>query len=273
MSENLIEIDFGTRLEIHIKNEKPVVLTDLTLSLLAVNQQFQRFMESETNQDYQVGTELYIKEVRSGSIIVELVAQALPLVPLIWSGGSLSEWVNSAKAILDWLLAKTSTPPKTMHKNDLKQWKAILEPVARDSASQMNFTVSDRASVTINQFSFNSTEANAAQNRITRELAAIDDPNEHIQNRKLMYWYQTKFDTDSHTGDKAIIESISKRPLKVIFENNAVKEAMLAGDERFNKPWHKLAYVVDVEVQTVQGEPKIYTVLRYYPDKTIDPAG
>lgn len=52
MSENLIEIDFGTKLEIYIKNEKPVVLTDLTLSLLAVNQQFQRFMESETNQDY-----------------------------------------------------------------------------------------------------------------------------------------------------------------------------------------------------------------------------
>lgn len=86
-----------------------------------------------------------------------------------------------------------------------------------------------------------------------------------------MHWYQTKFDNESHTGNKAIIESISKRPQKVIFENNAVKESMLHGDKRFNKPWQELAYVVDVEVQTVNGEPKMYTVLRYYPDQTIDP--
>lgn len=48
---------------------------------------------------------------------------------------------------------------------------------------------------------------------------------------------------------------------------------MLGGDSRFNKPWHKLAYVVDVEVQTVMDEPKMYTVLRYHPDQTIDPEG
>lgn len=63
-------------------------------------------------------------------------------------------------------------------------------------------------------------------------------------------------DTESHTGDKATIEDITKRPLKVIFENNAVKEAMLGGDAKFKKPWHKLAYVVDVEVQTINREAK-----------------
>lgn len=36
-----MEIDFNNKLEITIKNEKPVVLTDLTMSLLSVNQQFQ----------------------------------------------------------------------------------------------------------------------------------------------------------------------------------------------------------------------------------------
>jgi len=46
---------------------------------------------------------------------------------------------------------------------------------------------------------------------------------------------------------------------------------MLAGDERFDRPWQALAYVVDVEVQTVRDVPKLYTILRYYPDDTIDP--
>ena len=86
-----MDIDFNTKLQITIKNQKPVVLTDLTLSLLAINQQFQRFIESETNQDYDASSELYIKEVRTGSIIVELVTQTLPILPLVWTGGSLAE--------------------------------------------------------------------------------------------------------------------------------------------------------------------------------------
>ena len=89
----MIQLDFSKKLEITIKNERPVVLTDLTLSLLAVSEQFQKFVESATNQDYEAGAELYVKEVRSGSIVMELVAQAMPIVPLIWEGGSLSEWV------------------------------------------------------------------------------------------------------------------------------------------------------------------------------------
>jgi hypothetical protein len=80
---NVIEIDFSQKLEIKINNQKPVVLTDLTMSLLGINQQYQRFIESETNQDYNASTELYIKEVRTGSIIVELVALAMPIVPLV----------------------------------------------------------------------------------------------------------------------------------------------------------------------------------------------
>lgn len=264
-----MEIDFNNKLEVTIKNEKPVVLTDLTMSLLGVNQQFQRFLETETNQDYQPATELYIKEVRSGSIVVELVALAMPIVPLIWEGGPLSQWVSQAEAIVLWFLGKHDTPPKNLTKNDLKQWNSILEPVAKDNGSQLNFTVSDGGKV-INQFFINPQEANAAQNQIQREIDSLEDPDEHIQKRKVMVWYQTKFDTESHTGDKAIIEAISKKAIKVIFDNNAVKEAMLKGDERYSKPWHKLAYIVDVEVQTVNGSPKLYTVLKYYQEDTFN---
>lgn len=264
-----MEIDFDNKLEITIKNSKPVVLTDLTLSLLAVGQQYQRFLESETNEDYQPAAELYIKHVRSGSIIVELVAQAMPIVPLIWEGGSLAQWTTQAKAIFEWFLGRENSPPKEIGKNDLKQWNSILEPIAKDQSSQMNFAVSEDG-IVINQFFLNSQEANAAQNRIQNELERLEVPDDHIQTKRVMVWYQTKFDSSSHTGDKAIIESIATTPVKVVFENNVVKEAMLKGDGRHDRPWHELAYLVDVEVQTVNGNPKLYTVLRYYPEDTFD---
>jgi hypothetical protein len=268
--KNTLEIDISKKLEITISNKKPVALTDLTLSLLSFDQQFQKFIETDTNKDHGSATELYIKEVRSGSIVIELVSKAISVVPLFWEGGSLTEWINLVKSIMDWFLGKSEQQPRDLSKQDLQQWNSIIEPIAKDAGSQMNFSVSDNGKV-INQFFINSQEASAAQNNIRRLIEEHDAPNDHIHSRKVMYWHQAKFDRHSATGDKAVIEGISKKALKVIFENNAVKDAMLAGDSRFDKPWHELAYVVDVEVQTIKDVPKMYTILRYYAENTFDP--
>lgn len=269
-TNNLIELDFNSKLEVKINNEQPVQLVDLTMALLGVGQQFERFIENETTEQHRIGSELYIKEVRSGSIIVELVAQAVPLAPLLWTGGSIKEWFDYAKSTIDWLSGKLKDPPKEVTKTDLKQWKNILEPVAKDNGSQMNFSVTDGGQV-INQFFINSVQANAAQNKIARELVRLEEPTGHTQRKQVMVWYQTRFDDESPTGNRAVIESITKTPLKVIFENNAVKKAMLAGDKRYLKPWHELAYVVDVKVQYINEVPKAYTILDFHDEDTFDP--
>lgn len=46
----MLEIDYSKKLTVTIKNDKPVVLTDLTLSLLAFTQKYQKFIESETTR-------------------------------------------------------------------------------------------------------------------------------------------------------------------------------------------------------------------------------
>ncbi len=266
----LLELDFSNKMEITINNNNPVVLTDLTMALLGVGQQFERFIENETNEQHAASSELFIKDVRSGSIIVELVAQAIPVVPLLWQGGSLLEWVNHIKSVIEWLNGKLVSPPKDLTKQDLKQWSNILEPVAKDHSSQMNFTVSNGGRI-INQIFITSEQANAAQNQIKREIGKLEEPDDHTLSKRVMVWYQSKFDSLSSTGDKAVIESISRAPIKVIFENNAVKKAMLLGDVRYPKQWHELAYIVDGKVQTVQVIPKVYTIINYYDEDTFDP--
>ena len=68
------------------------------------------------------------------------------------------------------------------------------------------------------------------------------------------------------------LESISKTPIKVVFENNPVKKAMLVGDSRFSSPWHELAYLVDVRIQTVQGITKVYSIFNYHDDEKFNPS-
>ena len=81
-----------------------------------------------------------------------------------------------------------------------------------------------------------------------------------------MYWYQTKFDPESEIGNRAIIDDISKKALKVVFENNQTKDEMLHPQEPFERPWHELTYIVDLELQTVRDVPKVIKVRRYYPE-------
>lgn len=269
-TNNILELDFTEKLQITINNIKPVVLTDLTIALLGVGQQFERFIENEMTDQHQTGSELFIKDVRSGSIIVELFTQAIPVIPLLWQGGSIVEWIDYAKSVFEWLSGRLDKPPKDLTNQDLKQWSNILEPVAKDHGSQMNFTVSGGGQV-INQIIIGSEQANAMQNAIHREIDLRKVPDDHILNKRVMTWYQTKFDETSQTGDKAVIESISKSPVKVIFEKSVVKKALTAGNPLFKKPWNELAYIVDVIVQTVQGVPKVYTVINYYEDDTFDP--
>lgn len=267
---NILEIDLDKKMEITISNENPVSLKDLSLSLLSFNHQFHKFVESETDRETDIGTELLIKEVRKGSIVIELVSQATPIVPLLWDGGTLSQWSNVVQSVLNWLLGKNDVPLKEVTKQDLQEWNKFVEPVAKDHGSQMNINVSDGGTV-INNFTINSTEANAIQNEISKKIEMLDSPEDHVHRRKVMYWYQAKFDPNSETGNRAIIDDLSSKSMKVIFENNAVKDAMLHPPEQLKKQWHELAYVVDVEVETVRNVPKMYKVLRYYPEDTFDP--
>jgi len=175
---NLIEIDLSKRLEIKIDNKLPIGLEDLSLSLLSFNKQFHKFVESETDEFTDVGSELLIKEVRKGSIVVELVSQAAPILPLLWNGGSLAQWAIVVQSTCNWLLGKTDNRPKDLTKQDLQEWNKIVEPIAKDNGSQMNINVSDGGKV-INQFILNSTEADAIQNRIGRLVEEIDTPQEN----------------------------------------------------------------------------------------------
>lgn len=270
MDENRMELDFSKKLEITINNERPVTLADMTMSLFAFSEQFHRFIETESNVDQRIGSELYIKEVRSGSIVVELIVQAAPILPLVWHGGTLLEWFNQTQGIIEWMLGKVNNPPRELTKHDLKQWHSILEPVAKDRGSQMNINVCGDNTV-IQHLTVTSDEANVVQNQAIRMIESMETADGHVQRMKVMHWRQSKFDLESKTGDLAVIESISKKAIKVVLENNAVKAAMLAGDHRFNKQWHELAYLVDVDVQTIEGKPKVYTILKYYPEDAFDP--
>lgn len=264
------DIDMEKKLQIKISNVRPIELTDLTLSLLAVSHQFERFMHSSHAVGKDSKAELLIKEVRSGSVIVELVSLAIPCVPLIWGDGGISEWLKVLDSTLKWLDGKSSKPPQDLDKKDYQNIDKMIAVTSKDKGSSISF-VATEGGIIINNINISSDQAKNIQKNARNKIEELEKTSENIVRKEVMTWYQTRFKGPSNAGNKAIIDSVTDKPLNVIFENDDIKEKMLSGDTRFSTPWQDLAYVVDAKIQMIRGKPKAYKILEYYQEDTFDP--
>jgi hypothetical protein len=253
-------------LTIEIQNKEPVELIDLTNSLLSLADEYKRFSGRQDVADV-TDVKLYIKEIRTGSIIADIVACAPGLLPYVGYATSIISFSTYLKKAYDFLMGHSTDKPDDLQKIDYENLSAFLEPIAKDNASQLNCHATVNGNVTVN-ININSLEANAVQNKVKREISMMQEPIAGIKEKVLLYWYQARNDPKSKAGDKAVIESIQPTPVKVIFNNDSVKSQMIYGDNPFTS-----AYVVDVEVETIRNKPALYKVISVQEriDKSPDP--
>jgi hypothetical protein len=82
----------------------------------------------------------------------------------------------------------------------------------------------------------------------------------------IMRLYQTRNDSESKSGNKAIIERISDKPVKLVFEESSMKKLVLEDSDNI----FSYAYLVDVDVQTVEGVPRLYKVINIHDKLDLD---
>lgn len=256
----------NTTLVIKIENKTDIPLIDLTMSLMNVGAQYNRFLDRHNISVESNKNPLIVKKLETGSVIIELSSLVLPVVSQI---NTIFEFTNYIKNSYDFLLGKVKSAPINYDKKDLEQLNSIVNLNAESPDSQMSFSADNGAKQTIN-LTINYTEANAIQNGIKKEVEKLKEPSPAIYTKQLLKWYQTRFDNKSDFGDKAIIENISKKPIRVIFNHENIKRNIINTSE-FTKPWQELAYIVDVEVLFLDEKPRTYKILDFYPDGTFDP--
>lgn len=244
------------KLTIEIKNTEPVELMDLTHSLSSLADEYKKFLsrsESVMNTD---NIKLYVKEIKTGSIITELTALAPFALPFIEHAATIIKYAEYLKGMFEYLTGKTGKPQEIIEKQTFQNLTNIIEPVAKDKGSQFNIgAMTVNGDVTVN-FGLSSLEANAAQNTARREIDRLKEPDTGMHSQVLMYLYQARNDVTSTTGDKAIIESIHAGPVKTVFANESIKSKVLADESNL----FKKAFVVDAAVETIAGVPKLYRI-------------
>lgn len=245
-----------TRLRIEIKNKEPIELIDLTNSFLGLASEYKQYIEKEYPLLKDEDVKLYVKEIKTGSIITDVVSIAPYLLPFTEHINSIKEFSKYLKIVYDYLLGKT-TEKTSLTKTSYENFAKIIEPVAKDKAGQMNFSNFTNNGVMNVVLNLNSIEANAAQNMIEKEVNKLKEPVMGLKEKVVLHWYQARNDPKSKVGDRAIIESIQMESVKTIFNNDDVKAKMILGSEN---PFTS-AYIVDVIIDTIDNKPALYRIL------------
>ncbi len=241
-------------IRIELKTARPIELEDLSVSLRAVGDEYRRWLaehsETATTQDIR----LYVSQIRSGSIIADLVALAPYALPFMENTGTVVEFTKYLRGAYEWLMRGDSPPSRNLSTANLTNLSDIVEPIAKDGSSQVNIgAINVNAPINI---TLNSEAANAVQNRARRQIENTKAPEIRAHSKVVLYWYQARNDATARTGDKAIIESISPRPVKAVFVDDVDKARMIL--DEVNPFRH--AYVVDVTVETVGGKPALFRI-------------
>lgn len=241
------------------KNTEPVELLDLTQSLVALGDEYKRFLGSNPGYGAPTELKLYVRDIRAGSVIADLIAFAPFMLVFMEHANSVVAFGQYLHAAYRFLTSKTKDKPLAVDKRNYENLSQIVEPVAKDGGSQLNIsTINNQENNVYLTININSMEANMAQNIARREIASMREPATRFREQAVMYWYQAR-DDFGPAGDLGIIESITTKPVKVTFLSNDIKQQMIYPAVLFRK-----AHVVDVEVESVQGQPVLYKIVKYH---------
>lgn len=254
--ENLPE-----RLVIEIKNIQSLELVEMANCLLSAGAEYQRYLSVNESAAAAEDVKLFVREVRSGSAIFDICAASGSILPqMIEHGRTLLGFVIDLKKVLGYLKKESPDKPEGLDKAKLDRVIRIVQPTAKDSPGaqfSIYYVENGKIADTIN---LNVMEANAIQNTARTEIEKLSVPVAGFHENSVLYFFQTRDDTQSETGDKSIIERLSKNPVKTKFAT-AESKAKILGIE--GNIYHN-AFIVDVRVETIDDKPILYTVLRVH---------
>lgn len=254
-----------TAIRVHIKHTQPVEVSDFVASLTSIENLFTSYMRDKAECKEEVQAKLYVEKIKEGSIDIWMIAPAI--VGLIAFADNTNKLCDFIKHINDFVRHFTQglNPGKKYTVSELKCLKGVLAPTSNDRDGQLIIEAINinNSKVIMNGVSIGFVDSNSVQNQIDKEIESRKsaESTDGIYRKVLMQIYQVRKTAESNVGNKAIIDHIfvGKR-LPVWFETDDLKSTILYSD--YNPT--RTGFVVDVEVMTIDGKPKVYKVVRLY---------
>lgn len=242
-----------------IDYKSPLDLKDFTKSLNGISKQYKKFVSEEYKSSQPFNAKLHISSIKEGSILTTLVEYSDYTLPFLGEVNTILDFGNYLKTAYDYFLGKNNNENKIYDIEDLNNLSAIIQPgTNKENKTKIDVSGDNNNVVVLN---INDSEASSISDKIHKEKKKLNRLDTGIYKKQAFYFYQAKKDVNSETGNYGVIEAINEQSLRVIFEDDKFdKKRMLKGN---HNPL-KTVFIVDVELQTVRGEPKIYKILKLH---------
>lgn len=274
------------RIEIHFNVHKPVELVELTLAFQALGRDYRRFLNdrirAEGGRPAEDDVKLYITKIESNCILAEL-AGATQIMGAYFSlmdyQNIFIDYIRNFGATIDYFrgLAKVKSPKADEIECTKAGAQAIADvmSVVAKQPPDGRFAIRAKAgSETASghrvyaEVEITSDEAAEAQRGALVAQKVLDYRGAADHENVLMYFQRTSTDdakADGRTDDKAIIATISGKPLPVHFASKLDQARINDMKSDPNQNPFKAAYRVDVNVEVDRkGVPRFYRVLHLH---------
>lgn len=218
--DEVIEIDDVVApvvLTLKIDNSQPIELSDFVGAFTSLAREYRA--QIRENPEFEDDAKVYVKEVRKGSIIADLMPVIASTAPIVaqytdqaWQA---IEFVNKWEERISGLIAGNA--PKDAQKSDLDTFSNAVAAIARDpdaSSTLEAATFEDGERQVRAAFKFNSKQAVAAEKTLKSAYQQLEQEKTDKCERVLMIFTRSDVKdapNDKRSGERVVIEEISKK--------------------------------------------------------------
>lgn len=251
-----------------IDTKHPIELSEFVGAFVAIGNQFERFHDVE-HPDEKGSTRFFVREVRAGSIIAELVPYsmaAIPVLGLAMAGvkhaNDLAEFVENFGGRLRNYFRRDGRQTDAS-RSDLSDYLKAVQAVAHDADGNLSLAVYENGQQRV-AFAFNTDEARQAEASILEHRAELDSTVAADYSRVLLRFVRPSAEAGKpgrKGGERAVIDKLSPSARPVLYASDLAEQRMKHELIAAQGNVFKLLFDVDVNVeQSVQGKPLAYRV-------------
>jgi hypothetical protein len=270
--------DDGAHIRLKLNNSQPIALADFVGEFVGIGNQFDKFIARDF-PNIKADSEIFVKEVRSGSIEADLVA----LVTNAWAAAGTAgtalllagDAVDKIQILSQFVgdLKNRISPyfrPGGRHagasKGDLNDFLRTVQAVATDPDGSARIEAAayedGERNVRVG-FQFSTTEAREAEKQIKAHKEELEAASDADYSRVMMRFVRPSIEhVSSHkrTGERAVIEAIHPKPLAVLYASDMARERIQFELKEGEANPFNLLFDVDVNVEISRGRPVAYRV-------------
>lgn len=251
-------------IELTIDLKRPVELFDLMGTFTAIGHQFQQFLRDEYPHLVDETSKIYVRQIRAGSIIADLIPFIPPLIENMDKAMIVDDFVRRYGGMI-LQLAKGIKLPEP-RKSDLDDVMRGVTAIANDpngTATLKSVEFDQTKTRTRVSIQFDTKDAKRVQAVIEDQRREIEAKAfEVVENQLLVFWQSNLKQPvqGKRTGELAIMEYVTKKPLPVVYDSELAERRIKHETSQGERNVYKLGFYVTCRIERLNGRPVAYRI-------------